>query len=792
MSSARPTEPAPHERRSRRAATAAAPVARHRRALGAMRRSEWPLYLAVVIVTTVVTVFALDLWKMQWNIPLVYEGDAVTIAAQFKTDFETGWYEIQPLLGAPFQQVFHDYKSADNAHHLFAVAAGLFTSQFGVAMNLYYILGYVLAALTAAWFFRLVGATRLISIALSVLYAIAPYHLFRSEHHLWLSAYYPIPLAMGVVYLIAIGRPIWGRNERIDNRILSWLTGSAAFTSFALALVASASSYYGFWIVLFIACAGLVQLVQGRDWRRFVGAVVAGVWTVVVMVINMAPDILYAAANGSAAAVARFPAEAETNSLKFIQLVLPQSGHRFQVLRDLRTFYDSNYPFSFESPSLGVVAAVGFVSGLAIVVYAAVAFGARREAPSPLLRTLGVLGALTLVAFLLSTVGGLSSIASFFTSDLRGWNRMVILLALLGLAVLALLLDALRAHLTRKSTSALVRRGLALAVAVAMLAVGYVDQVTPTRVPDYAGTKATFDQDEQMVDDIESLVASDAMILQVPYRLYPESSSTKGVSDTDQLRPFLHSDTLRWSGGGVKGRPASLWSMVAEEQLSTPAYVYAAAAADFGGVLFDRKPYDEGVADEVEAELIATLGDPEFRTPDGRYLFFTMDAARSVLDARVAGEAVDAIGADVTHPVLLSFAPDYVNGFSVLDSLKDYEPEFTVVNPRDEDVTVDVAFDIAYREGEATVEVDLPGGGVETFTVDPGYGKVRFSMTAPPGTTTLAVRVVDGPQPVRGTVGDGGPFSVAHIEVTDGRLVGALQAVEGLQVLRPENGSGDR
>ena len=745
---------------------------------------EWLVYLSVAVLTVVATAFALDLWNMNWSVPLVYSGDGVLIAAHIKTDIETGWYESQSLLGAPFGQVYHDWKSADNLHHIFASVVGLVVKDFGVVMNLYYLLGYLFAGLTGAWFLRLVGVSRLMSIVLGVAFAIAPYHFIRSESHMWLSAYYPIPLALGVVYLIARGVPVWTRNERPAHRLLGWATGRAAFTVVALALVATANSYYGFWMVLFIAAVGLARLVYDRSWRRFLGAVTAGVWTVVVMLANMAPDLLYSAANGANnAAVGRFPVESEIYSLKLMQLILPQADHRIGILSTLRSFYDSNFPFTSEAPALGVLAAAGFLAALVLALYAAFTLGVARRDPSPMLRSLGVLSALVVFAFLLATIGGFSSVIALFTSDLRGWNRMSIVIAILALAVTGLLVDALVRLATERMRSEHLTGFVAAAVAAVLLFGAYADQVTPARVPNYAANQAAFDQDAAMVAAIEDAVPADSMILQLPFRQFPESTGENGVPDTDQLLPYLHSDTLRWSGGGIKGRPQSMWSGVAAAELSTPALVYSATAAGFNGVLLDRKSYAADEAAPVEASLTETLGEPVYRSPDDRYTFFTTEAASRILSDSLSSDEIDAIGDAVVNPVLPTYNRNYSSGYSVLSSVRAYEPNITLANPRDTPVEVELSVGLAYRQGPATLNLTLPDGSVESFPVDVGFEPVHFTVVAPAGTSVMPITITDGPAPDIGSLGDAGPISFGGLAVRDTDLIELLEAIPDLTVL---------
>ena len=133
---------------------------------------EWVVYLAATLMTALVTVFALDLWKAKLTVPFTYSGDALPTGAHFKTVIEEGWYEHQPRLGAPFGQTYNDFPTADNLHMVAAKILGLFTSDWALALNLYFLIGFALTALTMVWFLRTCGVSKLLTIALATIYAI--------------------------------------------------------------------------------------------------------------------------------------------------------------------------------------------------------------------------------------------------------------------------------------------------------------------------------------------------------------------------------------------------------------------------------------------------------------------------------------------------------------------------------------------------------------------------------------------------------------------------------------------
>ena len=64
------------------------------------------------------------------------------------------------------------------------------------------------------WLFRRIGVGKLLTLVLSVLYAITPFHWEKGENHLFLAAYFPVPLALVLVFWMIRGEPVWGVDRR--------------------------------------------------------------------------------------------------------------------------------------------------------------------------------------------------------------------------------------------------------------------------------------------------------------------------------------------------------------------------------------------------------------------------------------------------------------------------------------------------------------------------------------------------------------------------------------------------
>ena len=732
------------------------------------RGPTWPAYLASVVLTALATTFVLKLWRADWHVPFFYSGDALAVAAHFKTLLETGWYESQPLLGAPAGQVYHDFPTADNLNFAAGSVLGALLGDWAVAMNVYYVVGFLLCAVGGLFFLLRVGVSRPVGVALSVLFALAPYHFVRNENHLWLSSYFFLPIALWVVWLVATGRPVWLARAGARNRLLGALTGRGAGVAVGLALAAASSTYYAFFAVVLLAVAGVAALWRHRSVRRFVGAVAAGGVLAASAVANMLPDTVYAWQNGeSNGGLTRSPVETEYYAFKLTQLLLPIPGHRVDAFAQLRQFYDRWYPFPSETPVLGAVAAVGFVALLVLGLVAL--FGRRRAGVSTdavdvdRFRTLRALSALSILAFLFGTLGGVSSLLSFLTSDLRGWNRLSIVIALFGLAAVGLLVDLVvrRAATRLPARARLLPVAASALVAVVLLGGGVYDQTNGGAVPTFEANDASFSSDQAFFASVEQTVGAGADVLQLPYVDFPEASTPNGLSYTEFLKPYLHTQGVHWSAGGIKGRATSEWAQSLEEY-DGASVADQLAVVGFSAVLVDTTGYaDQG--DEVTASLTPSLGAPVAESDGGRWALYTVPT-----DLRDAAAALPAPERE-RLTTLITDPPIARPGNTDVASGGD-DTVNSVVLQNDREVTVPATLDIdlqALVPGVTSVVVEGPGVPRRVVAVVDGVARVSIDLTVRPGVTTLDVAgSADGGSTTLGQAGAVGYTSIALFQPT--------------------------
>jgi hypothetical protein len=715
------------------------------------RWAEPLLYAVTAAVTAVATYVALTLWRADIRVPFDYGGDALPTGAHLKTVIQEGWYEHQPRLGAPTGQFYSDFPTADNLHMIVGKLMSLFTSDWAVALNVYFLIGFPLAAVAAVWFLRVCRVSRPLTVALATLFAMAPYHFQRGEVHLWLASYYAVPLALGLLVLVLQRKPLWG-GGRSSNPFLRWLLSPTARTVVWIALLATSSSYYAIFFIVLLAFTGVAVLIRDRELKPFLGAVGAGVLTAVVMLVNMAPDLLFRLSNGANdGGLERGRGEAELYALKLAQLLLPWRDHRIDALKAVRRTYDADYPLISEEPALGAIAALGLVS--AFLILALFAF-LKRDGwlSTPAGKLTSWLSSLLFVAFLFGTVGGVSTFVSFFTSSLRGWNRIVIVMAMLCLAVVGLLVDSLiRWVITRRALTSVTHTVIASAAAVAILGVGFVDQTPDVPAFDYAGGKARFTADAEWFAQIESTLGAGSQVLVLPYIPFPESSAPTGFLASEQVIPYLHTEELRWSNGGIKGRPAADWpgqlESYPDEDLAR-----LAALAGFSGILVERTAYvDHG--ERIEAAITTSTGIRPRVSSNEAFAFYDIRDFTASVATSTPPDVLERARALITEPVTPYSTPDYRFAFN-----EDGEPmyvargatsAFTIANDTGAPVDVELSLTISGPVDVNAATLTLPDGTTRTVRLVEGVGEVSAEFTSAPGSSTIGV-AFDGGIPMTG------------------------------------------
>ncbi len=705
--------------------------------------------------------WALQLWRADLGVPFHYSSysDVTFYVSLVKGIIDHGWLFTNHSLGAPFGQQLYDFpQSADNLNLLAIKVLGFFWGAPTV-VNLFLLATFPVNAAVAYAVMRRLGACAVPAIVSSVLFALLPYHFFRGDEHLFLSAYYALPLAAYLFISLLTGTPLFARRAPPHRRFSGWATARTGWTVLLCVVIASSGLYYAvFGIVMVVAATLLAWLARRGRATIATGAVVCGA-IAAVLAINLAPTFVYQLANGGNLVVSHEAGIGDDLAMSASYLVLPPLHDRIAPLRSVTEHYASKTPPHIYCEqcyeSLGGVGDVGFVWLLVI------GFAGIVGAPL-LVRRVGVLRAAAagvVVCLVVGVTGGLSSLARVFvTSNIRAWNRMSVLIAFFSLFAVAVLLEAVAVRLNRRPRG----RVWFGALSVALLVFGLVDQTGSYFVPPYKEDAREFASDSTFMSAVQRHLPPGASILDLPYVPFPEgyqpfNTAGQTIPETrslafeyDEARLYVDSSGLRWSYGAMKGRPADWESQLAAKPAGLA--VIGAAAAGFQGVVVENLGYPGALGPAVRDGLQRQLGVLPITSPRRDVTFYDLRPLAAHLRARHSPAQLTALREAVLKPLVLRCTAR----------------RLTVVNP---DRITHTATLTGTVRGQALVRVGTGDWRSEA------PGAMRLPLSVRPGKTTIALSTPRGARPASlfaPTVTDSAfaPFSAAATTSVRAGIIG--------------------
>ena len=554
-----------------------------------------------------------------------YSGDSLLHTMAIKAIVEHGWYQHIDRLGAPDGLQLEDFPMCDNLCCAIIRFLSLWTSNPFLIQNILFIGLFPVTAVVACWTLRRFELSAGAALLGGMLYALLPYHFLRGTWHLFLTAYFLVPPACLVAWWAMRGvllAPPDVREQRAERRVRRWrLAGGVV----VCALIGCNAVYYPFFACVMLGVAGLYALITRRDWRHFVlaGALAGLVGTMVI--VNLLPTLLYVHQHGKTEAGVRLPGEAEHLGLKIAQLLLPITNHRLKALATIKAFYNDTAPLVNENDlvSLGMIGSFGL-----LLLFVWVAFVRRRTDPPTsrpgeavsLGEILGPISVLNLVAILLGTIGGFSSLFALLVSpQIRSYNRISVFIAFFALLASVAALD----HLVWRRLRSPAARAAFFVGTLALIAFGVWDETAPGFAPDYSRQRHREIDDAQYFAQIENMLPPGSMVFQLPATTFPEAETLNQMGDYSHLRGYIQTKTLRWSYGGIRGRRNDVWY---QETAALPpdSLLKTVVAAGFRGLYLDGNGYADDGASEFAQFSQALGGDAPLLSKDGRTAFFDL------------------------------------------------------------------------------------------------------------------------------------------------------------------------
>ena len=599
-------------------------------------------YMAALAVCLLVLGTVLDLRGETRQWPYAYQGDTMFYHLIAKAVTEGGWFLDVPQLGAPGALNLRDVPTSDhNLHAAMLWLLALGTSHYPSVLNNFFLLSFPLVFVAALVVMRHFSIGWAASVCASLLYAFAPFHFSRGEHHLFLSAYWPVPLA--VLMVVWVSREgLWPEPAGVS----AWRSWKLRLSVLICLVLASTGFYYAFFACFFLLVAGIVAAAQQRSWRRLWPALALVITISAGLAVNLWPSLAHFGEAGAAVTARREAGDADQYALRLAQVLLPVSGHRLYALDVLKTEYNRR-PLINENDhaSIGIAGAVGFLGLLWWFFFRKPsAEGLSEQGVRGLLHHLSIF---SLAGLLFGTMGGFGSLVAFFgLPQVRAYNRISVFLSFFALLALAVWVDGL----LRRQAASWRRQGAAYVVLAGATLLALGDQVSPRMLPDYKGIEAQFTSDATFVGEIEARVPRGARIFQLPFMPFPESPPVARMRDYDLLRGYLHSDHLRWSYGTVRGREGNAWL---RQTAAKPVdqLLEILVWAGFSGVYVDRNGFDDA-GTRLESGLYNVLQASPVQSTDRRLAFYDLTEYRAGVERHTPRAEWTARREAALHPPL--------------------------------------------------------------------------------------------------------------------------------------------
>lgn len=546
--------------------------------------------------------WAQQLWRVEdWRTPLSWHrgGDALFNVLLAQNIAETGWYEENSRLGAPGALELYSFPATILGPMLAFKLLGTVLAP-GAVVNAFYLLGWPLAAMVAAWVLLKLGLSPPLAAGMGVLFAALPAHAIRGEPHLFLANLALVPPGLLIAHALA--------RQGLSSKGRIWAL------AFAVVLGAS-DAYYAFFASLFVLLGAAIGGFQHRNLRRLFDALSFAALAVLGIVLATLPTLL----RGVQSTAERTPEDASLLGIKLGQLLMPVISHRYPPLARL----SGRYLAGESAPGLAtesVATALGLIGSLGLLLLIAHLLGFRLTSAKP--ETTTVFASFALVAILFATAGGFSSLfVTFVSPQIRANNRISVFVGFASLAAVGLLVQGL---LARRTIGAGGPRAWILAALLTIF--GVWDQSALVAIPTHSENASDWAVDRDWVARAEQALPLGAMVFQLPWIPFPESPPQQRIHNFEALRPILQSHSLRWSYGTTKNSPTDLWyravsAMPAREMVS------ALRTAGFRAVVLDRRGFaDNGRG--LGTEIRRQLGSPVVVSADRRWELFSLAAER--------------------------------------------------------------------------------------------------------------------------------------------------------------------
>lgn len=617
-------------------------------------KKELFLYGIVVLFSSLILFFSFRLYKVDLRIPFQYDGDAPHALMTVKTIIDNGWFLENKYLASPSGFQTYDFPLGDNnLSFLLIKIITVFFRDTALSVNIFYLLTFILTALTSAYAGRRLGLSRWMTIFFSISFAFLPYHFWRGIAHLLLSAYFAVPLAVLVAIQIAEG------SLTLDS--FRQRKALAIHTIIIAAILASTGLYYAFFSCFFFLVAGILRYSKEKNRSSMGAPLLLSAIVFSLLLINNFPTFFYNYYNNpNSAAIFRFPAQSEIFGLGISHLITPSPNHRLIEIAEIgKKIFDADIFHTNEAPSepIGIFASIGFL----YLLWRLVPSHKQNEDAR-----LSVLSTFNISAIFLGAIGSFGFlIAVFFAPQIRSYSRLSLFIAFFSLLAITSLFDKwgrefwkqnsltdLKELIGKKVNRILFLLSFLTIVSLSMYLIFFAEHLwqillifplpliilmlifknNSGRMPTYISffyfailgftlllidipsahfynqhdeINKLFLSDKKFITSIENQAGHGGKIFQIPYQEFPEGITIFNMYSYDNFRPYIHSKDLYWSFGSMRGRTSDQ-QYKELSKLPIAKLLITLKRLNYNGLLINKRGYQDN-GHQIISEIERTL-----------------------------------------------------------------------------------------------------------------------------------------------------------------------------------------
>jgi len=649
-----------------------------------------------------------------------------------KNIHETGWFNTNPALNAPFQQHWAEWPmGGDLLAYTVKKALVDSTGDVPLTLNLFWLLTFPLTAIAAFPALRSLRCSWSTAVVGAVLFSLAPYHFRNGAAHENLAFYVGVPVIVLLCTRILGADSALPSVTELRHRAAWW---RLRWLLLGTVLVGITGIYYLAFLLSLLAICGAVSALAHRRPGTLLMAALFGAVGLATSVLANLPTLLYRwqhAAN-LLAVPAREPGDSEVYPLRIVEMLSPVTAHRFGPFATLADHLYEPGRAGLASANLGLAATIGFVCAVVTVLVRTVR-GAERRGWSLEAR----LAVIIVAALLLASKGGLSRLLELTgLQGVRAWSRIAIVVAFASMVVFARLLDRFGTVIRQRRWIPRPRLAWSVILTIVVVA-GVLDQASPAEMPNSNANAQLWQSDGRFVASMERQLPKHAMVFQLPVVDFPEHSAIQQLSAYDLIKEgYLHSTTLRWSAGGIRGRDGE-WQWPAS-LLPMRDLVRGVAAMGFSGLMLDRSGFPSNGSVQVQ-QLQQLLGNPIASDGD-RLVAWDLRPATASLLGGISASARHALAQQMLDAprVYLSSDANPVTGRGEAQVICGHG-SLSLVNPATRRVRIQL--ELTLHQRQSTARHGHIVINTRTVPIKAGWRGNVVSVELPTGTTTIKVSV---------------------------------------------------